>query len=179
MVHAGNRVFNRSLPGLCALAKYGSNCAGQTRRDPGIFAFYLVVHDVRRRYRRWHADLFNRRANLYFTTNPETIQGLAQSQDAGNVRNAYKWALLHYGLTPWACYGIVGMALGYLSYAKDMPLTIRSGLQPMFGRRLSGWLGHLVDIAAILATLIGLGVTIGYGVRSSQQVCSTLAGFLF
>ena len=116
---------------------------------------------------------------FHFTTNPETIQGLAQSQDAGNVRNAYKWALLHYGLTPWACYGIVGMALGYLSYAKDMPLTIRSGLQPMFGRHLSGWLGHLVDIAAILATLIGLGVTIGYGVSQFAAGLFNISGMSF
>ena len=112
LVHAGNRVFNRSLPGLCALAKYGSNCAGQSRRDSGIFEIYLVVHDVRRRYRRWHLTYSTAEPIFHFTTNPETIQGLAQSQDADNVRNAYKWALLHYGLTPWACYGIVGMALG-------------------------------------------------------------------
>jgi choline/carnitine/betaine transport len=101
---------------------------------------------------------------FHFANNPETIQGLSTPLDADNVRNAYKWALLHYGLTPWACYGVVGISLGYLSYAKGLPLTIRSGLQPLFGKSLSGWLGHGVDIAAILATLIGLGVTIGYGV---------------
>ncbi len=101
---------------------------------------------------------------FHFANNPETIQGLSTPLDADNVRNAYKWALLHYGLTPWACYGVVGISLGYLCYAKDLPLTIRSGLQPLFGGTLSGWVGHAVDIAAILATLIGLGVTIGYGV---------------
>ncbi len=101
---------------------------------------------------------------FHFANNPETIQGLSTPLDADNVRNAYKWALLHYGLTPWACYGVVGISLGYLCYAKGLPLTIRSGLQPLFGGALSGWVGHAVDIAAILATLIGLGVTIGYGV---------------
>ena len=116
---------------------------------------------------------------FHFTTNPETIQGLSNSQDADNVRNAYKWALLHYGLTPWACYGIVGMALGYLRYAKEMPLTIRSGLQPLFGAKLSGWLGHLVDIAAILATLIGLGVTIGYGVSQFAAGVFNISGLSF
>ena len=116
---------------------------------------------------------------FHFTTNPETIQGLAQSQGADNVRNAYKWALLHYGLTPWACYGIVGMALGYLSHAKGMPLTIRSGLQPIFGRRLSGWFGNLVDIAAILATLIGLGVTVGYGVSQFAAGLFNISGLSF
>ena len=116
---------------------------------------------------------------FHFTANPETIQGLSQSQHADNVRHAYKWALLHYGLTPWACYGIVGMALGYLRYAKGLPLTIRSGLQPLFGNRLSGWLGHLVDIAAILATLIGLGVTIGYGVSQFAAGLFNISGLSF
>ncbi|MBT6318843.1 MAG: BCCT family transporter, partial [Porticoccaceae bacterium] len=101
---------------------------------------------------------------FHFASNPDTIQGFSTGLDENNVRNAYKWALLHYGFTPWACYGVVGISLGYLSYGRGLPLTIRTGLQPLFGRAMSGWLGHLVDIAAILATLIGLGVTIGYGV---------------
>ncbi|MGB2421392.1 MAG: BCCT family transporter, partial [Porticoccaceae bacterium] len=101
---------------------------------------------------------------FHFAANPDTIQGLSTGLAEDNVRNAYKWALLHYGFTPWACYGVVGISLGYLSYSRGLPLTIRSGLQPLFGQAMSGWLGHMVDIAAILATLIGLGVTIGYGV---------------
>jgi choline-glycine betaine transporter len=116
---------------------------------------------------------------FHFATNPETIQGTSTPLDADNVRNAYKWALLHYGLTPWACYGIIGIALGYLRYAKGMPLTIRSGLQPLFGSSLSGWLGHLVDIAAILATLIGLGVTIGYGVSQFSAGLFNISGLSF
>jgi choline-glycine betaine transporter len=116
---------------------------------------------------------------FHFATNPETIQGTSTSLDADNVRNAYKWALLHYGLTPWACYGIIGIALGYLKYAKGMPLTIRSGLQPLFGSSLSGWLGNLVDIAAILATLIGLGVTIGYGVSQFSAGLFNISGLSF
>ena len=113
---------------------------------------------------------------FHFTTNPETIQGLANPLQPDNVRNAYKWALLHYGLTPWACYGVIGIALGYLKYAKGLPLTVRSGLEPLFGSRLSGWLGHMVDVAAILATLIGLGVTIGYGVSQFAAGLFNISG---
>ena len=116
---------------------------------------------------------------FHFATNPETIQGISTPLEADNVRYAYKWALLHYGLTPWACYGVIGITLGYLRYAKGMPLTIRSGLQPLFGSSLSGWLGHLVDIAAILATLIGLGVTIGYGVSQFSAGLFNISGLSF
>lgn len=114
---------------------------------------------------------------FHFASNPDTIRGISTPMDADNVRNAYKWALLHYGLTPWACYGVIGISLGYLSYARGLPLTIRSGLQPLFGNAMSGWAGSLVDIAAILATLIGLGVTIGYGVSQFASGIFNISGF--
>lgn len=101
---------------------------------------------------------------FHFANNPDVIKGVAEAQSVENVRLAYKWAAFHYALTPWACYGIVGMALGYFSYNRGLPLTIRSGLTPLFGRYLSGPLGHIVDIVAIIATISGVGVTIGYGV---------------
>ena len=113
---------------------------------------------------------------FHFAANPDTIRGISTPLDADNVRNAYKWALLHYGLTPWACYGVIGISLGYLSYARGLPLTIRSGLQPLFGSAMSGWAGNLVDIAAILATLIGLGVTIGYGVSQFASGIFNISG---
>ncbi len=101
---------------------------------------------------------------FHFAANPETIMGLAEGQTAENVRNAYKWAFLHYALTPWGFYALVGIALAYFSYNRGLPLTIRAPLQPLFGNALSGPVGHAIDIAAILATIIGVGVTIGYGV---------------
>ena len=41
---------------------------------------------------------------------------------------------------------------------------------------MSGWLGHWVDVAAILATLIGLGVTIGYGVSQFASGMFNISG---
>ena len=41
---------------------------------------------------------------------------------------------------------------------------------------MSGWAGHIVDIAAILATLIGLGVTIGYGVSQFASGIFNITG---
>ena len=64
---------------------------------------------------------------FHFASNPEeTIQGISTPLDADNVRNAYKWALLHYGLTPWACYGVIGIALGYLRYGHAPNHSLRS-----------------------------------------------------
>lgn len=114
---------------------------------------------------------------FHFANNPDVIKGLADSQNANNVRNAYKWAMLHYGITPWACYGIVGMALGYFAYNRKLPLSFRSSLKPLFGKSLEGGLGHAVDIVAILATVIGVSVTIGYGVSQFASGVYNITGF--
>ena len=113
---------------------------------------------------------------FHFANNPDTMKGISHSLGEDNVRNAYKWALLHYGFTPWACYGVVGISLGYLSYNRGLPLTIRSALQPLFGRAMSGVAGHVVDIVAILATIVGLSVTIGYGVSQLASGFFNISG---
>ena len=113
---------------------------------------------------------------FHFANNPDTIKGITTGLDENNVRNAYKWAMLHYGFTPWACYGVVGISLGYLSYNRGLPLTIRSALQPLFGRAMSGSAGHVVDIVAILATVVGLSVTIGYGVSQFASGLFNISG---
>ena len=38
-------------------------------------------------------------------------------------------------------------------FSASMPLTIRSALYPLFGQRIYGWIGHTVDIAAVVATV--------------------------
>ena len=113
---------------------------------------------------------------FHLANNPDTIKGITTGLDENNVRNAYKWAMLHYGFTPWACYGVVGISLGYLSYNRGLPLTIRSALQPLFGRAMSGSAGHVVDIVAILATVVGLSVTIGYGVSQFASGLFNISG---
>ena len=100
----------------------------------------------------------------HFTTNPEVIQGLTTSESADNVRMAMKWSIMHWGFTAWSCYAVVGLALSYFSYNRGLPLAIRSGLTPLFGKALEGTLGNIIDIVAVLATIVGIGVTIGYGV---------------
>ncbi len=113
---------------------------------------------------------------FHFANNPDVIKGLVEAKSEENVRLAYKWATFHYAFTPWACYGIVGMALAYFSYNRGLPLTIRSGLVPLFGKHLSGPLGHIVDIVAILATIVGVGVTIGYGVSQFASGLFNITG---
>ena len=101
----------------------------------------------------------------HFAKNPATIQGLTEPSTLGNVRDAYIWSFTHWGFAAWAAYAIVGLSLGYYSYRRGLPLTIRSGLTPLFGKSLSGPLGHFVDVVAVVATVLGVSQTLGFGVE--------------
>lgn len=101
----------------------------------------------------------------HFRNNPEVIQGLADGESMNNFMNAYQYSYLHWGFSAWSSYAIAGLALGYFTYRRGLPLTIRSSLTPLFGSALSGPLGHLVDIVAVIATVLGVAQTLGFGVE--------------
>jgi choline/glycine/proline betaine transport protein len=80
------------------------------------------------------------------------------------AREATVWTLFHYGVTGWAMYALMGLALAYFSYRKNLPLAVRSALHPVFGKRVNGPLGHAVDTAAVLGTIFGVATSLGIGV---------------
>ena len=83
--------------------------------------------------------------------------------------------IFHWGLHPWALYAIVGLCLSYFGFRKGLPLSFRSVLEPIFGQRVWGRLGDLIDLLAIIATLTGVATSLGIG---AQQVNAGLS-FLF
>ncbi len=101
----------------------------------------------------------------HFATNPNVIMGETTASGADNVTQAYVWSYMHWGFSAWACYSLVGLSLAYFSFRRGLPLTIRSGLAPLFGKSLSGVLGHVVDVVAVVATILGVAQTLGFGVE--------------
>ena len=97
-------------------------------------------------------------------SNPVVLSGAVEANTADALESAYRYTYLHYGFHAWAIYVVTGLSLAYYAYTRDMPLTIRSALTPLFGRHLNGFLGHAVDVLGVVATILGVSVTIGYGV---------------
>ena len=92
------------------------------------------------------------------------------SEDAARVLGMSA-AILHWGLHPWAIYAVAGLAIAYFCFNRGMPLTLRSSFYPLLGARVWGPFGHCVDVAAVLATLFGLAVSLGYG---AEQIAGGL-----
>ncbi|MGD8484689.1 MAG: BCCT family transporter [Thioalkalispiraceae bacterium] len=99
----------------------------------------------------------------------------AEARTAEGAHMAMGATMYHWGLHPWAIYAVVGLALAFFAFNKDMPLTIRSTFYPLLGERIWGKSGDFIDILAVLATIFGLATSLGLG---AQQAASGLK-FLF
>lgn len=98
--------------------------------------------------------------------NLQAIPDLVVAKSESAITSTYRYSFLHWGLGAWACYALVGIALAFFAYSRGLPLTIRSTLAPLFGKSLSGPVGHFVDITAVVATILGISQTIGLGLES-------------
>ncbi|MEC9017642.1 MAG: BCCT family transporter, partial [Pseudomonadota bacterium] len=80
------------------------------------------------------------------------------------AREAMAITFHHYGIHAWAIYALVGLSLAYFSYRRGLPLTMRSGLHPILGKRIHGPMGDAIDIFAVCGTVFGVSTSLGFGV---------------
>src|SRR5699024_3664346 len=69
------------------------------------------------------------------------------------------------GLQAWATYAVVAIAVGFAAYRWGRPMLISAALHPLFGDRVRGVLGTVVDVMSVLAILFGIATSIGLGTR--------------
>jgi choline/glycine/proline betaine transport protein len=142
-----------------AFSRYGKVKLGPQHATPdyGVFS--------------WAAMLFAAGIGIdlmFFSVSGPVSHYLAPPEGTGETveaaRQAVVWTLFHYGITGWAMYALMGMALGYFAFRYRLPLAIRSALYPLIGRRIHGRSGDAVDLAAIIGTIFGISVSLGIGV---------------
>ncbi|NMM48948.1 BCCT family transporter [Marinigracilibium pacificum] len=92
-----------------------------------------------------------------------------QATPSARAEQAMTFSFLHWGLHAWGIYALVGLSLAFFAYTKKLPLTIRSVFYPILKEKIHGWIGDVIDVTAVIATLFGLATSLGLGV---QQVSS-------
>ena len=102
--------------------------------------------------------------------------GAAGGDEAAATSLGMAATIFHWGLHPWAIYAVVALALALFSYNKGLPLTLRSAFYPIFGERVWGWTGHIIDTLAVFATLFGLATSLGFGAEQAASGLTFLYG---
>ncbi|ATW27262.1 BCCT family transporter [Candidatus Formimonas warabiya] len=82
--------------------------------------------------------------------------------------SAAEWSMaitfLHWGLSAWAVYVVIGIAMGILMYKKGLPALVSTCFYPLLGDRIYGPIGKIIDIVTLVAVFFGQCTTIGLGV---------------
>ena len=99
-----------------------------------------------------------------------------QGDTMESAQLSMSFTLLHWGFHCWSIYALVGLALGFFSFNRGLPLTLRSAFYPLLGQKIYGPIGNLVDILAAVATLFGLATSLGLGVKQINSGLSYVFG---
>ncbi|MFD6186298.1 BCCT family transporter [Streptomyces goshikiensis] len=95
--------------------------------------------------------------------NPPPASGAAPGTGAA-AQAALDYSFFHWTLTPWAIYGIAGLALAYATFRKGRGNRLSSAFVPLIGQeRADGWPGRAVDLLAVFATVFGTATSLGLG----------------
>ncbi|MFP4636531.1 MAG: BCCT family transporter, partial [Nitriliruptoraceae bacterium] len=113
---------------------------------------------------------------IFHLNAPAPLFGVeAGSPEAGNAALATTY--YHWGIHPWAIYGVVALALAFFAYNRGLPLTFRSIFYPLLGERIYGAWGNAIDVLTVLATLAGLATSLGLGVGQAAAGLNFLFGW--
>ncbi len=85
---------------------------------------------------------------------------------------AIRSSFMHWGVHPWAAYGVVGIGLAYFQFRKNSPGLISSLFTPMLGEKgVQGPAGKAIDIFSAIVTVAGVAASLGMG---TLQICAGL-----
>lgn len=94
----------------------------------------------------------------YAVSSPTLETGTDQA-----IKDAMRFTFFHWGVHAWAIYGIVALVLAYFNFRHDKMGLISATLHPLFGKSMEGNFGRLIDVLAVIATVIGVATTLGFG----------------
>lgn len=95
----------------------------------------------------------------HFAIDPAT----AEPGSVEAFRESMRFTFFHWGIHAWAIYAVVALSLAYFQFRKGEPGLISATLKPLFGDKMNGPLGVLVDVIAVFATAVGVATTLGFG----------------
>lgn len=99
---------------------------------------------------------------------------LGEAETVESAKQAMNISFMHWGLHAWALYTVVALSLAYFHFRRGLPLSIRSTLYPILGKKIYGPWGHTVDILAVFGTMFGVVTSLGLGVMQINSGLESL-----
>lgn len=90
----------------------------------------------------------------YFTNSPRPTDDIESS--------ALQYTFFHWGLTPWAFYGLFGLLVAYQIYIRNGSILVSSIVPIKYRKPISS---ALIDFIMVVCTLLGVVAAVGLGCR--------------
>jgi glycine betaine transporter len=78
-------------------------------------------------------------------------------------KQSLAFSFFHWGIHGWSMYGFIALALAFFQFRKGEPGLISATLKPLFGEKMNGPLGIMIDVLATFATVFGVATSLGFG----------------
>nr|WP_144923242.1 BCCT family transporter [Paenibacillus bovis] len=132
----------------------------------------------------WLAMLFSAGVgiSLIFYGTYEPLSHYAISSPTGELgtdqgmKDALRFTFFHYGIHGWAVYGVVSLVLAYFAFRKGELTLISRTLRPIIGKHADGLVGKVIDIIAVVSTVLGVATSLGFGAMQINGGLSYLFG---
>ena len=109
----------------------------------------------------------------HFVTPPH---GLADAGTPEAAVVAMQFSYFDWGPHAWAVFGVFGLAIAYSTHRKGNTGLVSPMLRPIFGKRVDGALGNVIDVFAIIATLFGTTTSLGLGASQITEGLNRVFG---
>ncbi|TMN23325.1 glycine betaine uptake BCCT transporter [Lentibacillus cibarius] len=95
----------------------------------------------------------------HYATHPP----MAEPGTTEAIEDALRVTFFHYGIHAWAIYAVIALVLSYFMFRHEKPGLVSAALEPLFGDKMKGFTGKVIDIIAVFATIVGVATTLGFG----------------
>lgn len=110
----------------------------------------------------------------HFMNPPQVLGIAAKTEDAAMF--AMTTAFIHWTFIPYAMYSIAGVGIAYAVYNMKLPYQVSSALYPIFGNKIKGTVGAVVDNLCLFAMAGGVAAVLGVGTMQIGSGLNILTG---
>jgi glycine betaine transporter len=100
-------------------------------------------------------------ALFHYSSGPPFLS--AEAGSAAIIPGAVQYTFLHWGISPWAAYLIVGLTIAYYVHKRGAPIKPSTVFAPFIGVENldKGWV-KLLDIGMVIVSVGGVAVSLGF-----------------
>lgn len=91
-------------------------------------------------------------------------QALLGADERGKTLFSLSTLFFHWSLTPYAIYTVPAVVFALMYYNRGESFSLSAPLSPLFGKRLNGRGGQLIDSVCLFSLVAGMSASLGTGV---------------